>query len=103
MAVAETLERSEGCAGALRSGHRPGGAVPSGSARVGGRALYARGLSPELIGILSVGAALGGSVLMLQVRMDKLSAGVRRIGERMARIEGLLEGAGLFRPHEIAA
>ena len=70
-------------------------------------ALYDGAVSPELIGILSVGAALGGLVLMLQVRMDKrldaLSADVRRLGERVARLEGLLEGAGLFRPHESAA
>lgn len=75
-------------------------------------------MSPELIGILSVGAGLfvglGGLVLTLQVRTDKrldgLRAELQRLTERVgalergqARIEGLLEGAGLFRPHEVAA
>ena len=75
-------------------------------------------VSPELIGILSVGAGLfvglGGLVLTLQVRTDKrldaLRADLQRLAERVgalergqARIAGLLEGAGLFRPHEVAA
>ena len=75
-------------------------------------------MSPELIGILRVGAALAGLVLTLQSRTDKrldalradMRAELRRLAERVgtlergqARIEGLLEGAGLFRPRESAA
>ena len=71
-------------------------------------------MSPELIGILSVGAALAGLVLAMQSRTDKrfdaLRAELRRLAERVgalergqARLEGLLEGAGLFRPRESAA
>ena len=79
-------------------------------------------MSPELIGILSVGAALfvglGGLVLTLQSRTDKrldalraeLWAELQRLAERMgalergqARIEGLIEGSGLFRPGESMA
>ncbi len=75
-------------------------------------------MSAELIGILSVGAALGGLVLALgglmltlQSRTDKrldgfegvlhgLRAELRAMGERVARLEGLIEGSGLFRPVE---
>ena len=67
-------------------------------------------MSAELIGILSVGAALfvglGGLLLRLQFRTDKrldaLASALRRLAERVgaldrgqARIEGLLEGLGL--------
>lgn len=61
-------------------------------------------LSAELIGILSVGAALGGLVLALQSRTDKRLDGFeKRFGEelaglRVARLEGLIECSGLFRP-----
>ncbi len=66
-------------------------------------------MSPELVGILSVGAALGGLVLALQVRTDKrldavekrmdaFGVELRRLSERVARLAGLIEGAGLFRP-----
>lgn len=51
-------------------------------------------MSPELIGILSVGVALLGLGLRLSARLDDVDG-------RLARVEGLLEGAGLsgvFRP-----
>ena len=75
-------------------------------------------MSAELIGILSVGVALGGLVLVLQARTDKrldalqartdrrldaLQAELRRLGERVARLEGLIEGSGLFRPADAPA
>ena len=62
-------------------------------------------ISAELIGILSVGVALGGLMLKMQgeTRRDirQLGERVARIEgliERVARIEGLIEGAALFRP-----
>ncbi len=61
-------------------------------------------MSPELIGILSVGAALGGLMLTLQSRTDKrldaFKGELRRLTERVARLEGLIEGSGLFRHAE---
>ena len=42
----------------------------------------------------------------LTSRMDALAGSVAALGERMARVEGLLEGAGVFRragAHEPAA
>ena len=79
-------------------------------------------MSPELIGILSVGAtlaglvlALGGLMLTLQSRTDKRLDGfegelralgqrfeseLRALGQRVARLEGLIEGSGLFRTGE---
>ena len=65
-------------------------------------------MSPELVGILSVGAALaglvlalGGLMLTLQSRTDKRLDGfggeLRTVGRRVARLEGLIEGSGLFR------
>lgn len=45
-------------------------------------------MSPELIGILSVGVALLGLGLRLAVRLDDVDL-------RLARVEGLLEGLGL--------
>ena len=67
-------------------------------------------MSAELIGILSVGAVLGGLVLALQSRTDKrldaFGAELRTLGERVggleqrvARLEGLIEG--LSRPSEV--
>lgn len=71
-----------------------------------------------LIGIFGVGAALGGLVLTLgglmlslQSRTDKrldafggelsgLRSELRALGERVARLEGLIKGSGLFRPFE---
>lgn len=68
-------------------------------------------MSAELIGILAVGAtllvALGSLVLVLQARTDKrldlLESELRRLGERVARLEGLIEGSGLFRPADATA
>ena len=91
-------------------------------------------MSAELIGILSVGVALGGLALALQLRTDKrldgfearmgafeerlveelaglrcevreelsgLRGEVRALGERVARLEGPIEGSGLFRRAEL--
>ena len=77
-------------------------------------------MSPELIGILTVGVALAALVLTSTGRLRSELQSVRgelqsargelvgRIGaletrmagleQRMARLEGLLEGAGLYRP-----
>ena len=70
-------------------------------------------MSAELIGILSVGAILGGLILAMQSRTDKRLDGLekrfgaelagrrgelRALGERVARLEGLIQGSGLFRP-----
>ena len=76
-------------------------------------------MSAELIGILGAAATLlvglGGLVLALQTRTDKrfdavdarlvaldarlddVQTELRRLGERVARSEGLMEGAGLLR------
>ena len=81
-------------------------------------------MSAELIGILSVGFALGGLVVALQLRaerrLDSLEDGMgaleirfveelaglrselRALGERVARLEGLIEGSGLFRRAELS-
>ena len=56
-------------------------------------------MSPELIAILAVGVALAGLVLRLGVHMDRLEdriaaleRGQAELRERMAKLEGLLEG-----------
>ena len=69
-------------------------------------------MSAELIGILDAPATLlvglGGLVLALQTRTDKrfdavdarlddVQSQLRRLAERVARSEGLMEGAGLLR------
>ena len=78
-------------------------------------------MSAELIGILSVGVALGGLVLALQLRTDKrldsfearMGAFEKRFVEELAglrgelralgeRLEGLIEGSGLFRRAELS-
>ena len=77
-------------------------------------------MSAELIGILSVGVALGGLLIALQARTDKrldglekrldgfgqelggLRVELRALGERVARLEGLIEGSGLFRRAELS-
>lgn len=70
-------------------------------------------MTPELIGILTVGAALAALFLTTTSRLERrigsridalenrLGALENRLGaleQRMARLEGLLEGAGLYRP-----
>ena len=73
-------------------------------------------MSAEFIGILGVGAALGGLVLALaglmltlqsrtdrrldafERHLDALGAELRTLGEGVARLERLIEGPGLFRP-----
>ena len=71
-----------------------------------------------MIGIISVGAALGRLVLARQSRTGKrldalatevrgdfraLRSELRALGERVARLEGLIEGFGVFRPAGPAA
>ncbi|MCY4594302.1 MAG: hypothetical protein OXC19_05815 [Bryobacterales bacterium] len=64
-------------------------------------------MSPELLGVLGVGVALGGLQLTLWGVMRADLAAIRadlrdlanRVGTlelRQARLEGLIEGAGLF-------
>lgn len=74
-------------------------------------------MTPELIGILSVGVALAALILTsigrvrsellselvsarseLREELRELASRVGTLGQRMARLEGLLEGAGLYRP-----
>ncbi|MDE0102131.1 MAG: hypothetical protein OXN89_07115 [Bryobacterales bacterium] len=75
-------------------------------------------MSAELIGTLSVGSALaglvlamGGLMLTLQCRTERrldafegelhgLRGDLRALGERVARLEGLIQGSGLFRAFE---
>ncbi len=52
-------------------------------------------MSPELIGILAVGAALAGLILTAALW---IGGWLRDVDRRLARLEGLIEGAGLFRP-----
>lgn len=64
-------------------------------------------MSPELIGILGVGLALAGLLLRMQhhtdKRIDSLSGEMRGLSERVAKLEGLFEGSGLFRSNQPAA
>lgn len=82
-------------------------------------------MSAELAQLLGVGIALAGLMLGLQVRADKrrdardarmdkrldgmdkligsLQSEVRGIDRRLARIEGLIERSGLFRPADAPA
>ena len=46
-------------------------------------------MSAELIGILSVGVALGGLILWM-------GGWLRDVDRRLARLEGMLEASGLF-------
>ena len=64
-------------------------------------------MTPELIGIIGVGVALGGLIVPAQFRMnarldsfrkdvdrrfDAVQSDIGELRERMARLEGLLEG-----------
>lgn len=48
-----------------------------------------KAVSAELIGILSVGVALGGLILWM-------GGWLRDVDRRLARLEGMLEASGLF-------
>ena len=65
---------------------------------------YARRVSAELIGIIAVGAALVGVQVTVShwivSWLQALDGRVSHVEQRMARLEGLMEGAGLFRPAE---
>ena len=61
-------------------------------------------MSAELIGIIAVGAVLVGVQVTVSLwivsRLRALDGRVSHVEQRMARLEGLLEGAGLFQPAE---
>ena len=58
-------------------------------------------MSVELIGIISVGVALAGLILAskrdINIRLVSLEQGQADLRERMARLEGILEGLALRR------
>jgi len=58
-------------------------------------------MSVELIGIISVGVALVGLILAsrrdINLRLVSLEQGQADLRERMARLEGMLEGSALRR------
>ena len=58
-------------------------------------------MSVELIGIISVGVALAGLILAsrrdINLRLVSLEQGQADLRERMARLEGMLEGSALCR------
>ena len=58
-------------------------------------------MSVELIGIISVGVALAGLILAskreINLRLAALEQGQADLRERMARVEGILEGLVLRR------
>ena len=56
-------------------------------------------MSAELIGILAVGIALSGIILTASLWIGGWLRGVDR---RLARLEGLIEGSGLFRATELS-
>lgn len=62
------------------------------------------GVSAELIGIIAVGTALVVAQLTVSLWLvswlRSLDSRVSHVGERMARLEGLIEGVELFRPVE---
>ena len=59
-------------------------------------------MSPELIGIIAVEAASVGVQVTVSLWivgwLRALDGRVSHVGQRTARLEGLIEGAGLFRP-----
>lgn len=61
-------------------------------------------MSAELIGIIAVGAAIVGVQVTVSLWivswLRALDGRVSHVEQRMARLEGLIEGAGLFRPAE---
>lgn len=61
-------------------------------------------MSAELIGIISVGIALAGLILAsrrdINVRLVSLERGQADFGERLARVEGILEGLALQRVNQ---
>ena len=61
-------------------------------------------MSAELIGIIAVGAALVGVQVTVSLWivswLRALDRRISHVEQRMARLEGLIEGAGLFRPAE---
>ena len=61
-------------------------------------------MSAELTGIIAVGAALVGLQVTVSLwivsRLRALASRVSHVGQRMARLEGLIRGVGLFRPAE---
>ena len=71
-------------------------------------------MSAELIGILAVGVSLAGLVLTvggmaiaairaLTTRLEGLEARMGALEQRQARLEGLIEGSGLFRSLAVVA
>ncbi|MDE0103116.1 MAG: hypothetical protein OXN89_12110 [Bryobacterales bacterium] len=64
-------------------------------------------MSAELIGIIAVGAALVGVQVTVSLWivswLRAVDARVSHVEQRMARLEGLIEGAGLFRSAEALA
>ena len=49
-------------------------------------------MSPEIIAIIGTGIALAGLILRQGMRIDRLDQGQADLRERMAKLEGLLEG-----------
>ena len=62
-------------------------------------------MSAELVGIIAVGAALVGLqvtvALWIVSWLRAVDARVSHVEQSMARLEGLIEGAGLFRPAKV--
>ena len=55
-------------------------------------------MSAELIGILGVGAALAGLILTAALWIGGL---LRDVDRSLARLEGLIKSAGLFRSRDV--
>ena len=56
-------------------------------------------MSPELIGVSGVGASLAALILTAAMW---IGGWLRDVDRRLARLEGLIEGAGLFRATDTA-